>query len=207
MRPRIADRARTSAASSRSRGTGRAARPTGARPPSTAGPRHDDSAQPPDEVSADTQPRLAGATRSLAREDRPMPTGRIRRTAAVGGIVGGQLARAYATKAVNLARSEEEAPPRCWGAEAGTRRSDAGAARAARVVSMPSGSRPMTAPGIRKSSRAASRAGQMNCRSHARPARRTNRRRSRGLFGPTRQHGPPDDGRSLVERSKSCYTV
>jgi predicted unusual protein kinase regulating ubiquinone biosynthesis (AarF/ABC1/UbiB family) len=43
----------------------------------------------------------------VAREGKPLPAGRIRRTAAVGGLVGGQLARAYATKAVNLARSEE----------------------------------------------------------------------------------------------------
>jgi predicted unusual protein kinase regulating ubiquinone biosynthesis (AarF/ABC1/UbiB family) len=43
----------------------------------------------------------------MAREEKSMPAGRIRRTAAVGGLVGGQLARAYATKAVNLARSEE----------------------------------------------------------------------------------------------------
>src|SRR3954465_13048662 len=34
--------------------------------------------------------------------DKPMPTGRIRRTAKVGGLVGGQAARSYATKAANL---------------------------------------------------------------------------------------------------------
>ena len=43
----------------------------------------------------------------MARDEKSMPAGRIRRTAAVGGLVGGQLARAYATKAVNLARSDE----------------------------------------------------------------------------------------------------
>ncbi|MEA2198186.1 MAG: hypothetical protein QOJ25_2237 [Solirubrobacteraceae bacterium] len=43
----------------------------------------------------------------MSRDDQPIPTGRIRRTAAVGGLVGGQLARGYATKAVNLARSQE----------------------------------------------------------------------------------------------------
>jgi predicted unusual protein kinase regulating ubiquinone biosynthesis (AarF/ABC1/UbiB family) len=43
----------------------------------------------------------------MIRDEKPIPTGRIRRTAAVGGLVGGQLARGYATKAVNLARSEE----------------------------------------------------------------------------------------------------
>jgi predicted unusual protein kinase regulating ubiquinone biosynthesis (AarF/ABC1/UbiB family) len=37
-----------------------------------------------------------------------IPTGRIRRTVAVGGLLGGQLTKAYATKAVNLARSEED---------------------------------------------------------------------------------------------------
>jgi predicted unusual protein kinase regulating ubiquinone biosynthesis (AarF/ABC1/UbiB family) len=36
-----------------------------------------------------------------------IPTGRLRRTAKVGGLVGGQAARAYATKAANLARSPD----------------------------------------------------------------------------------------------------
>jgi predicted unusual protein kinase regulating ubiquinone biosynthesis (AarF/ABC1/UbiB family) len=36
-----------------------------------------------------------------------IPTGRVRRTARVGSLVGGQAARAYATKAANLTRSEE----------------------------------------------------------------------------------------------------
>src|SRR3954462_12538717 len=36
-----------------------------------------------------------------------MPKGRIRRTAKVGGLVGGQAARNYATKAANLTRGEE----------------------------------------------------------------------------------------------------
>lgn len=35
-----------------------------------------------------------------------MPKGRVRRTARVGSLVGGQAARAYATKAANLTRSE-----------------------------------------------------------------------------------------------------
>ncbi|HWF74565.1 MAG TPA: AarF/ABC1/UbiB kinase family protein [Solirubrobacteraceae bacterium] len=43
----------------------------------------------------------------MSRDEKPIPAGRIRRTAAVGGLVGGQLARGYATRAVNLARSEE----------------------------------------------------------------------------------------------------
>src|SRR5437588_419261 len=37
-----------------------------------------------------------------------MPTGRVRRTAKVGGLVGGQAARAYATKAANLTRSHDD---------------------------------------------------------------------------------------------------
>ncbi len=37
--------------------------------------------------------------------DDELPTGRLRRTAKVGGLVGGQAARSYATKAANLARS------------------------------------------------------------------------------------------------------
>jgi predicted unusual protein kinase regulating ubiquinone biosynthesis (AarF/ABC1/UbiB family) len=41
------------------------------------------------------------------RADKSMPTGRVRRTAKVGSLVGGQAARAYATKAANLTRSEE----------------------------------------------------------------------------------------------------
>jgi predicted unusual protein kinase regulating ubiquinone biosynthesis (AarF/ABC1/UbiB family) len=36
-----------------------------------------------------------------------MPTGRFRRTAEVGGLVGGQTVRAYATKAANLTRSAD----------------------------------------------------------------------------------------------------
>ena len=36
-----------------------------------------------------------------------LPSGRVRRAAKVGGLVGGQAARAYATKAANLARSEQ----------------------------------------------------------------------------------------------------
>jgi predicted unusual protein kinase regulating ubiquinone biosynthesis (AarF/ABC1/UbiB family) len=36
-----------------------------------------------------------------------LPSGRVRRAAKVGGLVGGQAARAYATKAANLGRSEQ----------------------------------------------------------------------------------------------------
>jgi predicted unusual protein kinase regulating ubiquinone biosynthesis (AarF/ABC1/UbiB family) len=37
-----------------------------------------------------------------------LPTGRVRRTAKIGGLVGGEAARAYATKAVNLVRSQHD---------------------------------------------------------------------------------------------------
>jgi predicted unusual protein kinase regulating ubiquinone biosynthesis (AarF/ABC1/UbiB family) len=43
-----------------------------------------------------------------ADDDEAIPTGRLRRTARVGALLGGQTARAYATKAANLTRSEEE---------------------------------------------------------------------------------------------------
>src|SRR3954471_13293813 len=46
----------------------------------------------------------------VARErdrDKAMPTGRVRRTAKVGGLVGGQTARNYATKAANLTRNKD----------------------------------------------------------------------------------------------------
>ena len=43
----------------------------------------------------------------MAKDGKPIPTGRIRRTAKVGGLVGGQAAKAYGTKAANVVRSEE----------------------------------------------------------------------------------------------------
>jgi predicted unusual protein kinase regulating ubiquinone biosynthesis (AarF/ABC1/UbiB family) len=44
----------------------------------------------------------------MAKErDKGMPTGRVRRTAKVGGLVGGQTARNYATKAANLTRGKD----------------------------------------------------------------------------------------------------
>ena len=43
----------------------------------------------------------------LARRTSWIPTGRVRRTAKVGGLAGGQTARNYATKAANLTRGEE----------------------------------------------------------------------------------------------------
>jgi predicted unusual protein kinase regulating ubiquinone biosynthesis (AarF/ABC1/UbiB family) len=42
----------------------------------------------------------------MAKE--PIPTGRIRRTAKVGGLIGGQAARAAVTRAANIARSDEK---------------------------------------------------------------------------------------------------
>jgi predicted unusual protein kinase regulating ubiquinone biosynthesis (AarF/ABC1/UbiB family) len=41
------------------------------------------------------------------KDDKPIPTGRVRRTAKVAGLAGGQAARNYATKAANLTRDEE----------------------------------------------------------------------------------------------------
>jgi predicted unusual protein kinase regulating ubiquinone biosynthesis (AarF/ABC1/UbiB family) len=40
-------------------------------------------------------------------DDPGIPTGRVRRTARVGALLGGQTARAYATKAANLTRSDD----------------------------------------------------------------------------------------------------
>jgi predicted unusual protein kinase regulating ubiquinone biosynthesis (AarF/ABC1/UbiB family) len=41
------------------------------------------------------------------KREKPIPRGRIRRTAKVGGLVGGQAARAYANKAANLTRTDD----------------------------------------------------------------------------------------------------
>ena len=41
------------------------------------------------------------------KQDNPIPTGRLRRTAKVAGLAGGQTARNYATKAANLGRGEQ----------------------------------------------------------------------------------------------------
>jgi len=45
------------------------------------------------------------------KRTKPLPKGRVRRTAKVGGLVGGQAARGYATRAANLTRSDEGAAP------------------------------------------------------------------------------------------------
>ncbi|MDP9133642.1 MAG: AarF/ABC1/UbiB kinase family protein [Actinomycetota bacterium] len=42
------------------------------------------------------------------KDDNSIPTGRIRRTAKVAGLAGGQTARNYATKAANLTRGEQQ---------------------------------------------------------------------------------------------------
>src|SRR5438105_13178651 len=42
----------------------------------------------------------------MAKE--PIPTGRIRRTAKIGGLIGGQAARAAFTRAFNVARSRDK---------------------------------------------------------------------------------------------------
>ena len=42
----------------------------------------------------------------MAERDSSIPTGRIRRTVKMGGLVGTQAAKAYATRAANLARTE-----------------------------------------------------------------------------------------------------
>ena len=44
----------------------------------------------------------------MARPVTPIPVGRIRRGAKVGGLLGLETARAYATKAANVARSDED---------------------------------------------------------------------------------------------------
>src|SRR5947209_17060565 len=43
----------------------------------------------------------------MAERDKSIPTGRVRRTAKVGGLVGRQAARAYAEKAANTVRSDD----------------------------------------------------------------------------------------------------
>jgi predicted unusual protein kinase regulating ubiquinone biosynthesis (AarF/ABC1/UbiB family) len=62
---------------------------------------------------------MQGSTNQLAREqthsdehpgrrhETPIPTGRLRRAAKVGELVGGQAVRGYATRAASLARSED----------------------------------------------------------------------------------------------------
>jgi predicted unusual protein kinase regulating ubiquinone biosynthesis (AarF/ABC1/UbiB family) len=44
----------------------------------------------------------------MTERSRPMPTGRVRRTAKVGGLVGSEVVRAYANKAANLVRTDED---------------------------------------------------------------------------------------------------
>jgi ABC1 atypical kinase-like domain len=44
----------------------------------------------------------------MSDQPKAMPAGRLRRTAKVGGLLGGEVAKAYATKAANLVRSEDD---------------------------------------------------------------------------------------------------
>jgi len=55
------------------------------------------------------RPRRAYSGRVARHEDSSIPTGRIRRTAQVGSVVGAQGARYARTRAANIARSSEEA--------------------------------------------------------------------------------------------------
>src|SRR5918999_3322238 len=44
----------------------------------------------------------------MAKREKPIPTGRVRRTAKVAGLAGGQATRAYANKAANVVRSDDK---------------------------------------------------------------------------------------------------
>src|SRR5689334_18773719 len=44
----------------------------------------------------------------MTDRSRSVPTGRARRTVKVGGLLGTEVAKAYATKAANLVRSDED---------------------------------------------------------------------------------------------------
>ena len=44
----------------------------------------------------------------MPEQTKSIPTGRIRRTAKVGGLIGAEVAKGYATKAANLVRSPED---------------------------------------------------------------------------------------------------
>ena len=84
------------------RGDGRRPRRRPAGRPGDPGPRR----------RSRTALRAGPYPRGVAREkDTSIPTGRIRRTAKVAGLAGGQTARNYATRAANLTR-DEDGPPR-----------------------------------------------------------------------------------------------
>src|ERR1700686_975559 len=55
-----------------------------------------------------TGPSATGPMRTGADSQSSIPAGRVRRTAKVGGLLGGEIARAYATRAANLVRSRED---------------------------------------------------------------------------------------------------
>jgi predicted unusual protein kinase regulating ubiquinone biosynthesis (AarF/ABC1/UbiB family) len=44
----------------------------------------------------------------MAKPEKPIPTGRVKRTAKVAGLAGGQATRAYANKAANVVRSDDQ---------------------------------------------------------------------------------------------------
>jgi predicted unusual protein kinase regulating ubiquinone biosynthesis (AarF/ABC1/UbiB family) len=44
----------------------------------------------------------------MSEQGQSIPTGRVRRTAKIGGLLGTEVARAYATKVANLVRSDED---------------------------------------------------------------------------------------------------
>src|ERR1700722_18736420 len=70
----------------------------------TRSPRH--VASPPQ--SSHERAGVSPSRSMMTVPTRSMPTGRVRRTAKVGGLVGSEVARAYATKAANLVRSDED---------------------------------------------------------------------------------------------------
>ena len=60
-----------------------------------------------------------GTSAAVAKDDSRIPTGRVRRTAKVGTVIGGAGARYAGTRAANVARSKErrdealeQTPPR-----------------------------------------------------------------------------------------------
>src|ERR1700740_2987257 len=56
--------------------------------------------------AAPESPTRSARSAGPAKHEKPIPTGRLRRTVKVGELVGGQAIRGYATRAANLTRSE-----------------------------------------------------------------------------------------------------
>ena len=59
-------------------------------------------------MTIDEQPAAVPGSCLMTEDARSIPAGRIRRTAKVGGLLGAEVARAYATKAANIVRSEDD---------------------------------------------------------------------------------------------------